>query len=301
MFGPGDGVIRVGDSSSHGGTVVTGQANYLVDGIPVAVVGDMVACPQKGHGVCPIVEGHPTFSVNGKAVAFHGCSTACGATLFSSTSDYHALGSLDTSPLPSITQHTQHQGGHSNYYLTTDTGVTPPPVVNIEADRLKIILTNAPAIFEISENRNTHPTNPLHELDFMSEVRNNDFMYYEVAIEVGVDPALLMAIAHMESTRGWYDRFTAMVQPPKTFRPMNIYLERWLPLAQELGYDREDIINNTRDNIRLGAEIIKRIEERVTRPTVEKVASIYYFLGSELVNNYGIKVKEFYETQPWIR
>ena len=39
MFGPGDGVIRVGDSSSHGGKVVTGQANYLVDGIPVAVVG----------------------------------------------------------------------------------------------------------------------------------------------------------------------------------------------------------------------------------------------------------------------
>lgn len=67
MFGPGDGIIRVGDSSSHGGTVVTGQANYLVDGIPVAVVGDMVACPQKGHGVYPIVEGHPTFSVNGSA------------------------------------------------------------------------------------------------------------------------------------------------------------------------------------------------------------------------------------------
>ena len=67
MFGPGDGIIRVGDSSSHGGTVVTGQANYLVDGIPVAVVGDMVACSQKGHAVCPIVEGHPTFSVNGSA------------------------------------------------------------------------------------------------------------------------------------------------------------------------------------------------------------------------------------------
>ncbi|MBY6207941.1 MULTISPECIES: PAAR domain-containing protein [Halomonas] len=92
MFNPGDGTILLGDSTSHGGTVVTAQASYLVNGTPVAVVGDMVACPQKGHGVCPIVEGHPTFTVNGKSVAFHGCHTACGATLLSSMNGVHALG-----------------------------------------------------------------------------------------------------------------------------------------------------------------------------------------------------------------
>ncbi|MBY5941854.1 PAAR domain-containing protein [Halomonas sp. DP5N14-9] len=92
MFNPGDGAIFVGDYSSHGGRVVSGQANYIVHGKQVAVVGDMVACPVKGHGVCPIVEGHPTITVNGKSVAFDGCHTACGATLISSMNGVHALG-----------------------------------------------------------------------------------------------------------------------------------------------------------------------------------------------------------------
>ncbi|MBS8271355.1 PAAR domain-containing protein [Halomonas litopenaei] len=92
MFNPGDGAIFVGAYSSHGGRVVSGQANYIVHGKQVAVVGDMVACPVKGHGVCPIVEGHPTITVNGKSVAFDGCHTACGPTLISSMNGVHALG-----------------------------------------------------------------------------------------------------------------------------------------------------------------------------------------------------------------
>ncbi|USZ50662.1 PAAR domain-containing protein [Halomonas sp. DN3] len=92
MFGSGDGIIVLGDTTSHGGTVVSAQSNYLLNGTPVAVVGDMVACPQKGHGVCPIVEGHPTITLNGKSVAFHGCHTACGATLSSACGGVHGLG-----------------------------------------------------------------------------------------------------------------------------------------------------------------------------------------------------------------
>lgn len=78
MFGPGDGVIRVGDSSSHGGTVVTGQANYLVDGIPVAVVGDMVACPQKGHGYAPSSRAIPHSQSMEKPLRFMGARRLAG-------------------------------------------------------------------------------------------------------------------------------------------------------------------------------------------------------------------------------
>nr|WP_300308141.1 PAAR domain-containing protein [Halomonas sp.] len=92
MFSPGDGVILVGDATTHGGRVISGQPNYQVNGKAVAVVGDMVSCPKKGHGVCPIIEGHPTITVNGKAVAFHGCHTGCGAQLISSSANMHSLG-----------------------------------------------------------------------------------------------------------------------------------------------------------------------------------------------------------------
>lgn len=79
------GIIVVGDSTNHGGTVISGQSNYLVDGKPVACVGDKVTCPLKGHGgTTVIVEGHPTWKINGKPVALHGHKTACGASLISS-------------------------------------------------------------------------------------------------------------------------------------------------------------------------------------------------------------------------
>ncbi|MGY3726977.1 MULTISPECIES: PAAR domain-containing protein [Cobetia] len=40
MFSSGDGVIVLGDSTTHGGKVVSAQSNYLLEGKPVAVVGD---------------------------------------------------------------------------------------------------------------------------------------------------------------------------------------------------------------------------------------------------------------------
>lgn len=36
-------------------------------------------------------------------------------------------------------------------------------------------------------------------------------------------------------------------------------------------------------------------------PSVEKVASIYNFLGAEQVTDFGMKVKEIYDTRPWLR
>ncbi|ALM53972.1 PAAR domain-containing protein [Halomonas huangheensis] len=92
MFGSGDGVVLLGDATTHGGRVISGQSTYTVNGKPVAVVGDKVTCPKKGHGVCSIIEGHPTITVNGKAVAFHGCATSCGAKLISSSNSSHAIG-----------------------------------------------------------------------------------------------------------------------------------------------------------------------------------------------------------------
>lgn len=73
--------IVVGDSTSHGGTVLNGDAILSADGKPVARIGDMVACP-KCKGVFPIVSGAGNFiGSNGQLVARQGDSTACGATL----------------------------------------------------------------------------------------------------------------------------------------------------------------------------------------------------------------------------
>lgn len=83
------GIIVIGDMTSHGGVVITGQPNYRVNGRPVACVGDTVTCPIPQHGgVSIIVEGHPTMRVNGRPVALAGHKCACGCTLISTGSPH---------------------------------------------------------------------------------------------------------------------------------------------------------------------------------------------------------------------
>lgn len=81
MAGP---FIRLGDGTSHGGSVVGASGFTDSDGVPVARVGDAVTCPLKGHGTNSIASGDGTMIVDGKPVARHGDKTACGATLISS-------------------------------------------------------------------------------------------------------------------------------------------------------------------------------------------------------------------------
>lgn len=78
------GVIRLGDSTSHGGKVIAASGTVFVHGTGVARKGDACICPIKGHSACVIVEGDPHVLVGGIPAAFHGHKTSCGATLISS-------------------------------------------------------------------------------------------------------------------------------------------------------------------------------------------------------------------------
>lgn len=78
------GVIRLGDSTSHGGKVIAASSAAFVNGMAVARQGDACICPVKGHSLCVIVEGDPMVLDGGIPVAFQGHKTSCGATLFSS-------------------------------------------------------------------------------------------------------------------------------------------------------------------------------------------------------------------------
>jgi uncharacterized Zn-binding protein involved in type VI secretion len=77
------GVIRLGDSTTHGCKVVKAGSKIEVNGIPIARVGDSVACPEC-EGTFSIVEGEPTYTDDGIPVALHGHKTSCGASLITS-------------------------------------------------------------------------------------------------------------------------------------------------------------------------------------------------------------------------
>lgn len=78
-------LIRLGDTTDHGGEVMSASHNMRYDGIPVARKGDEVRCPQHPE-VHPnlIIEGDPEITDAGIPVAREGHHGACGCSLISS-------------------------------------------------------------------------------------------------------------------------------------------------------------------------------------------------------------------------
>lgn len=84
-------VIRVGDPTSHGGKVVQSSApHFVVSGIAVALVGDRCSCPIKGHQDCSIATGNSKHLIDGKAVAYGGDKTTCGAILTATVGNFES-------------------------------------------------------------------------------------------------------------------------------------------------------------------------------------------------------------------
>ena len=78
-------IIRLGDTTDHGGSVIESITHTNLNGKPMAGKGHMVMCPLC-MGLFPIAEGSRTYSVNGSPVALDGMKTTCGATLIASGS-----------------------------------------------------------------------------------------------------------------------------------------------------------------------------------------------------------------------
>ena len=77
-------VICLGDTTDHGGVVISALDNYTINGRPVATEGDSVSCP-KCKGVFQIASGSSLMTFQGKNCP-EGLKTTCGATLIASQS-----------------------------------------------------------------------------------------------------------------------------------------------------------------------------------------------------------------------
>jgi uncharacterized Zn-binding protein involved in type VI secretion len=79
----GKGVIRLGDTTSHGGQVILADSSFKVFGKPVVCDGHMTVCP-KCRGVFPVKVSRSERKHMGKAVAYADDQATCGAKLVSS-------------------------------------------------------------------------------------------------------------------------------------------------------------------------------------------------------------------------
>jgi uncharacterized Zn-binding protein involved in type VI secretion len=76
-------IIRMGDRTSHGGTVIEGHQFFIIHGKAAAGVGHRVTCP-KCSGSHVIVEGAVNATMMGIRIAVEGMRTSCGAILIAS-------------------------------------------------------------------------------------------------------------------------------------------------------------------------------------------------------------------------
>lgn len=86
-------VARLGDTSTHGGSITTSAAKSYSAGALVARVTDTLACPI--HGSVPIINGSGNYITEGKITAVHGSLCGCGATIVVNADTKH-LAPLET-------------------------------------------------------------------------------------------------------------------------------------------------------------------------------------------------------------
>jgi uncharacterized Zn-binding protein involved in type VI secretion len=78
-------LIRLGDSTDHGGKVISASSTMDYDGRPLARKGDEVSCP-KHPDIRPnrIIDGDESTTDGGIPIARHGDRAMCGCRLISS-------------------------------------------------------------------------------------------------------------------------------------------------------------------------------------------------------------------------
>lgn len=73
-------IVRLGDTSDHGGYMVSATGKFRINGKITCIDGDLHQCPIKGHGTTPVVSSRSLKS-NGKSVTAVGDAAGCGAVL----------------------------------------------------------------------------------------------------------------------------------------------------------------------------------------------------------------------------
>ena len=166
------------------------------------------------------------------------------------------------------------------------------PVLKVLAERKRCVLRNEVGEFEVDES-NVDSSEPLNEIASFDEVEANKENIAKYSKLFGLDPDFIRAIIYMETTHGWYDRLSFR---KKSIRPMNVHTEFW----KELG-TTETKLRNPALNIEFGCKILCRIKNRIKGNSIRKIASVYNFLGSERVTEYGARVEEIFKQRLWLK
>lgn len=172
-----------------------------------------------------------------------------------------------------------------------------PPVPALSSqERKKIIINDRTVGFPIMSNPDADGSQPLREWPMFSQVKKYENIIEQRAKKADIDPDLVKAIMHIETTHGSYDGLADKWDVNKSILPMNIYAKNW----KDLGFSRSDL-RNPETNIQVGIALLKRIKKQVPDGDIKKIATLYNELGATKVSDYGARVESIYKEKPWER
>ncbi|MCB2107506.1 MAG: hypothetical protein KDE14_07390 [Rhodobacteraceae bacterium] len=174
------------------------------------------------------------------------------------------------------------------------------PVLGRMAERQRAIQQGEPATFIVNKNSNADGSRPPYSIDWYgSRVVNRHHDAIErIAAEKGIDPNLIRSIMFVENAQGNYGGLSPITDRlgiSETVLPMNINPKTWRDLGLP---DRRSALDDAK-NIAAGTELIKRIQDRVAGPQIEKTATLYNNLFADSINDYGARVARVYQSRPW--
>ena len=188
------------------------------------------------------------------------------------------------------------------------------PVVNLADEREKYIKEDKPAIFQIADRRLPANAGKRVTMQSLKEeaknvLRNFSIPYAgKIAVQKhnksilknsekhNIDPDIIRAVMYAENTRGWYGKPAEALNWSDSILPMNIKKQKWARLVNK----KQEDMHDADINIEAGTVLLKRIRDRIERPTPEKIGSIWHYSGMENIDEFGNYVGEVYKKKPWL-
>ncbi len=173
------------------------------------------------------------------------------------------------------------------------------PLLTEFSDRVRSIVNDTPARFEVHDNPKADPSSRSYESHSVGKVAVLTYarILEEEAKRQGVDINLVKAIVYAENARGHYHGASKVLEAfgwAKSYFPMNINLSVW----SDLGLDEKSVLV-PRENVRVGVTLLKRISERIVDATPAKIATVWNNTSKERMTDFGAYVGRLYRERPW--
>jgi len=204
---------------------------------------------------------------------------------------------LDVSPNIGTTHHDYRNVPFGSAFQSAISfQVNKTAFVTGKISRKESVIYDVPYNFVITDDLTANPEATIGESGLLAAMTNDfgDWPQYITASasRFGVPKILILAIAVIETTHGWYDEPLEWVGQNKSIRPMNINVAYWHDLFTDTD------MHVVRQNFDAGAFMLKRIIERLAPNdrTVRKIATLYNNINAGSVTDYGARVEVFTKT-----